>query len=179
MDSCRDGIPGRGTAGHFFLCFEPSESRSVWADLERIPASCSEVRGGWGLPGGAQDASQGNGIPVAGVCVATAQSKQSEDRLRTTGHQSNGLQPPWSHLLRPVFSRNSFLTMLGSSVPLMYEPNCYHKHLCCLLPPDWLLLLSDLSSISSCPTAPLPPSHQSQSVHRGPPTHMGKPYPLG
>lgn len=40
MDSCEDVVLGRGVAVHFFLFFEPSESRSVWTDLKRTRASC-------------------------------------------------------------------------------------------------------------------------------------------
>lgn len=32
-------VLGRGVAVHFFLFFEPSESRSVWTDLKRTRAS--------------------------------------------------------------------------------------------------------------------------------------------
>lgn len=40
VDSCEDVVLGRGVAVHFFLFFEPSESRSVWTDLKRTRASC-------------------------------------------------------------------------------------------------------------------------------------------
>lgn len=123
--------------------------------------------------------------PFVGVCVTIAQGRQwgwkSEDPLRTTELtecQSGRRQPPWSLLFRPVFSRNPCLPMLGLTGPPECEPNCYHMHLCSLLPPDWLFSLSGLFEnhmLSSSPSSPAlphlrPPSHQSQSVQRGPPT---------
>lgn len=39
MGSCEGDVLGRGVAVHFFLFFEPSESRSVWTDLKRTRAS--------------------------------------------------------------------------------------------------------------------------------------------
>lgn len=40
MDGCKDDTPGQGVAVHFFLFFEPSDSRSVWTALKRARASC-------------------------------------------------------------------------------------------------------------------------------------------
>lgn len=35
IDGCKDDVPGRGVAGHFFLFSEPSDSGSVWTGRKR------------------------------------------------------------------------------------------------------------------------------------------------
>lgn len=115
--------------------------------------------------------SEGNGVPFPGACVAVAQSGQSEGCLRTTETDWAPIQwaPASLELLsRPVFSRNSCLTMLGLSSPPECEPNCFHKHLCGWLPPDWLLLLSCLLKNQSCHLYSHHPSRPSQCTEGHP-----------
>lgn len=109
-------------------------------------------------------------MPFVEACGAAAQSAAgTEDHPGTTETDVNQwLQPPWGRHLRLVF--------LEKPLPSCARcVNGYHTCLCGLSPPDWLLLLIPLLSLTLrqallvLPTLP-PSSCPSQPVHGGPRT---------